>query len=108
MNLRDFLTGLAGSGVLGVAGFVLMAYLEKKWAWVAGLEAWLKRLMAWTVSGLVGVIPFLGMVLMQHVPAPVGWRAWVEALFVYVYIALAASQGAHAIDKTRKDRVAKR
>ena len=106
MNLRDFLTGLAGSGILGVAGFALLKYLEDKWPWLATQEAWLKRLLAWTVSAVVGVLPFLVMVFMRYEPMPVDGRAWVEALFVYGYIAVTFNQGAHVISKTLADRAA--
>ncbi len=104
MELREWLVGLLGSGVLGYVGFAFVAWLESRFAGFALLEAWAKRLVAWAVSAVAGAVPYLLVVLMRYEPVPADWRAWVEKLFYYVFIALTVNQAAHAIDKTRVDR----
>jgi hypothetical protein len=104
MELREWLLGLLGSGVLGYAGFAFVAWLESRSAGFALLEAWAKRLVAWAVSAVAGAVPYLLMVLMRYEPVPADWRGWVERLFFYIFIALSTNQAAHAIDKTRADK----
>lgn len=104
MELREWLLGLLGSGVLGYAGFAFVAWLESRSAGFALLEAWAKRLVAWAVSIIAGALPYGAMVLMGYEPAPPDWRGWVEKLFYYVFIAVTVNQGAHAVDKSRADR----
>ena len=104
MELREWLLGLLGSGVLGYAGFAFVTWLESRFAGFSLLDAWMKRLVAWAVSAIAGALPFGVLVLMQYEPAPPGWRGWVEKLFYYVFIAVTVNQAAHAIDKTRADK----
>lgn len=104
MELREWLVGLLSSGVLGYAGFAFVAYLESKFAWFAQMEAWAKRLVAWIISAVAGALPYGAMVLMGYDPVPPDWRAWIEKLFYYVFIAVSINQAAHAVDKTREDR----
>jgi hypothetical protein len=104
MQLKEFLTGLVASGVLGGFGYPLVTYLEERYTWICALEYWAKRLLAWMVSIALGVIPYFAMVAMQYAPTPPDWRAWVEALFVPAFVAITASQSAHAIGETRKRR----
>ena len=104
MELREWLLGLLSSGVLGYAGFAFVTWLESRFAGFSLLEAWVKRLVAWAVSAVAGALPYGAMVLMQYEPVPADWRAWVEKLFYYVFVALTVNQGAHAVDKTHADR----
>ena len=104
MELREWLLGLLGSGVLGYAGFAFVAWLENRSVKFTLLDAYLKRAIAWGVSAIAGALPFGVLVLMQYEPAPTGWRGWVEKLFYYVFIAVTVNQAAHAIDKTRADK----
>ncbi len=104
MELREWLLGLLSSGALGYAGFAFVAWLEGKFVKFAQTEAWVKRLVAWAVSAVAGALPYGAMVLMNYEPAPADWRAWVEKLFYYIFIALTVNQGAHIVDKTRFDR----
>lgn len=104
MELREWLLGLLGSGVLGYAGFAFVAWLESRFAGFSLLDAWMKRLVAWAVSAIAGALPYGAMVLMGYEAAPPDWRGWVERLFFYIFIALSTNQAAHAIDKTRADK----
>jgi hypothetical protein len=104
MELREWLLGLLGSGVLGYAGFAFVAWLENRSVKFTLLDAYLKRAIAWGVSAIAGALPYGAMVLMGYEAAPPDWRGWVERLFFYIFIALSTNQAAHAIDKTRADR----
>jgi hypothetical protein len=104
MELRDWLLGLLGSGVLGYAGFAFVAWLENRSVKFTLLDAYLKRAIAWGVSAIAGALPYGAMVLMGYEAAPPDWRGWVERLFFYIFIALSTNQAAHAIDKTRADK----
>jgi hypothetical protein len=104
MELRDWLLGLLGSGVLGYAGFAFVAWLENRSVKFTLLDAYLKRAIAWGVSAIAGALPYGAMVLMGYEAAPPDWRGWVERLFFYIFIALSTNQAAHAVDKTRADK----
>ena len=52
MELRDWLLGLLGSGVLGYAGFAFVAWLENRSVKFTLLDAYLKRAIAWGVSAI--------------------------------------------------------
>jgi len=104
MELREWLLGLLGSGVLGYAGFAFVAWLENRSVKFTLLDAYLKRAIAWGVSAIAGALPYGAMVLMGYEAAPPDWRGWVERLFFYIFIALSTNQAAHAIDKTRADK----
>ena len=104
MELREWLLGLLGSGVLGFAGFAFVAWLENRSVKFTLLDAYLKRAIAWGVSAIAGALPYGAMVLMGYEAAPPDWRGWVERLFFYIFIALSTNQAAHAIDKTRADK----
>lgn len=104
MELRDWLLGLLGSGVLGYAGFAFVAWLENRSVKFTLLDAYLKRAIAWGVSAVAGALPYGAMVLMGYEAAPPDWRGWVERLFFYIFIALSTNQAAHAVDKTRADK----
>ena len=104
MELREWLLGLLGSGVLGYAGFAFVAWLENRSVKFTLLDAYLKRAIAWGVSAIAGALPYGAMVLMGYEPAPADWRGWVEKLFYYVFIAVTVNQGAHAVDKSRADK----
>ena len=99
MSLSDWLIRILGSGAAGILGSTLQTYLEVKWPWMGGWDRWAKRAFAWLVacglaSGAYYLLVWLGTVAM-----PVTAQAHVEALFPFWFLAVTASQGAHAAQR---------
>ena len=93
-NLLEFLTWALTPGA-GVLAYWLMENVSA----LAALEPKLKRLVAFGLSALIGVLAFLAMVGMGYQPAPADWRAWVEALFGVAAVAAGLSQILHGLLK---------
>ena len=90
MELKQFLPWLS------TVGAAILAY------WLVGeisrtdvLSPKAKRRVAYGIAAVVAVGAYLLMVAMQYVPAPAGWRAWVEALFLVASGSFGLSQLIH-------------
>ena len=96
MELRDLLlVFVSGSG--GVVIYWLMEHIPA----LANLQAEYKRYVSLLLSGLLPIPFWLLGIVMQYWPAPVDWRAWVEAIFALAAGAIIASQALHGRKQLR-------
>ena len=102
MTLAEILAGLAASGVLGALAVPFLTWLEGKWPWLAQAEGWVRRGVAWLITGLLAVAVQLAQVYMLYEPAPASGREWIERLLPLAWAAITANQGLHILTKKKE------
>jgi hypothetical protein len=90
MELADFLTWLIGGGGAAVLAFWLMEHLP-----LEGLASEYRRYLSLAIAALVACAAFGISVALGYAETPVGWQAWLEALFAIIAVAIGGSQAIH-------------
>jgi hypothetical protein len=93
MPLKEFLVWLTTIGA-AILTYELIEHVPK----LAALEARTKRIVAYAMSAGFAILAWLAQVGMLYVPAPVGPRAWVEAIFAVGTVAFGLSTLIHTRD----------
>ena len=97
MELKDFLL-IFVSGGGGAVVYWLMEHVK----FLANLEPEWKRYVSLALAGVLPIPFWLFGIAMNYWMPPVGWRAWVEAIFALAVGAILVSQGLHGRMKLRK------
>ena len=90
MTLKDVLLVLMAAGSGG-----LVYFLMEQVAFLANLPAMWKRIVSLALSGVIPVLAWLIGIAFLYWVAPVGWRAWLEAIFAIAAGGIITSQGLH-------------
>lgn len=101
--LEIVLQGLIAGGA-GVVASWIMEWAQRKWKKLAALPADIKTYLALGISGVIGVLCYLGQVAMLYAPMPLDARGWIEALFLSAASAALANKAAHSFFVQRKNR----
>jgi zinc transporter ZupT len=97
MQLKDVLLVLMAAGSGGIVFWLMDAV-----AFLANLPSMWKRLVSLALSGVIPILAWLIGVAFLYWAAPVGWRAWIEALFAIAAGGIITSQTAHGIAKLNR------
>ncbi len=89
-ELSDILLWVTTAGA-GVLSYWLMEEIEA----LAALAPKLKRFVSFGLTGVIALAAWGLQLVMAYVPAPVGWRSWVEAVVAIVAAAIVVAQGVH-------------
>jgi hypothetical protein len=90
MTLKDLLLVLMAAGSGG-----LVYWLMETVAWFKALPAMWKRFLSLALSGAIPVLAWLFGVAMLYWLEPIGWRAWIEAIFAVAAGGMFTSQILH-------------
>lgn len=91
MELKDFLSYLIAGGGAGLVAYWIVD------RWLSDLQPEWKRYTAWAITAAIAIGVYMIEYVFGYVQSPgPDWRAWVEALFKVVAIAIGVNQTAHA------------
>ena len=94
MMLKWVLTG----GGAGILAYFLIEY----WPWASGLEKRPKQIVAWIISGALGMGAWAFLVALGLEAAPDAWQGWAVALANVAIIAASGSKVLHTFLKLGK------
>ena len=90
MDLNLMMKWVLTGGGAGVIAYLLIEY----WPWANGLEKRPKQIVAWIISGVLGMGAWALLVVLELEASPVGAEAWIIAL---INVAIAAATGAKVL-----------
>jgi hypothetical protein len=90
MTVKDFLLLLMSAGSGGVVYWAMESF-----AWLKNLKPEAKRYVSYGLAALLPVVGWLLGIGMDYWESPIGWRAWVEAVFALAAGAIIVSGGLH-------------
>lgn len=91
MTLRDFFMWILSGGGAGVIAYALMEQLGRH----TNISAEMKRYLSLLLAALVAVLAYSSRVWIGYEPRPETVKAWIEALFAVIAIAIPTSQAIH-------------
>jgi len=91
-ELREILVWVTTAGA-GVLAYWLVEEIE----WLARLSPKAKRFASFGLTAAIALAAWGIQLAMAYVQAPVGWRAWVEAIVSIAAASIVVAQGVHGV-----------
>lgn len=97
MTLQEFLVWLLSGAGSGAVAYAIMQFLEGK----VDLSAEVKRYLSLAIAAVVAVGAFMATVGLGYEAQPETVRAWIEAIFSVIAVAIGLSQAIHGLLKLK-------
>ena len=92
MELQELLAWLVSGGGAGIIAYWLIGVIPA----LEGLVSEAKRYVAFALTGVLAVGAWYVTILLQYTPQPETTKAWIEAVFSVIAVALGVNQIIHA------------
>jgi hypothetical protein len=97
MTLQEFLIWIISGGGSGVIAYWLLERIGER----VNIDAEIKRYLSLVLAGLVALGAYMAGIGIGYEPQPDTARAWVEAIFSVIAVAIGLSQAIHGALRLR-------